>query len=193
MKNKMFMNLQFFADGGEGGAGGAGGEVSGTGASGNHATYSYEQAEEIANARAQRAEQAALKSYFQQQGMSQEEVTQALADYRQKKQSQQPNVSAIEKERDDALAKVTQYENEKILVGKGVKQEDIDYVVFKVNQLVTDKKDFKTAAEEFLKENPRFTGQTYKMSTGATTGNASSVTESKNEAMNNMIRNAFRR
>lgn len=102
-------------------------------------------------------------------------------------------MSAIQKERDDALAKVTQYENEKILVGKGVKQEDIDYVVFKVNKLVTDKKDFKTAAEEYLKENPRFTGQTYKMSTGATTGNASSGTEAKNEAMNNMIRNAFRR
>ena len=195
MKNRMFMNLQFFADGGEGGTGGdQGGNVgTQTGGNSNHATYSYEQAEEIANARAQRAEQAALKSYFQQQGMSQEEVTQALADYRQKKQSQQPNVSAILKERDDALAKVTQYENEKILVGKGVKQEDIDYVVFKVNKLVTDKKDFKTAAEEYLKENPRFTGQTYKMSTGATTGNASSGTEAKNEAMNNMIRNAFRR
>lgn len=195
MKNRMFMNLQFFADGGEGGTGGdQGGNVgTQTGGNSNHATYSYEQAEEIANARAQRAEQAALKSYFQQQGMSQEEVTQALADYRQKKQSQQQNVSAIQKERDDALAKVTQYENEKILVGKGVKQEDIDYVVFKVNKLVTDKKDFKTAAEEYLKENPRFTGQTYKMSTGATTGNASSGTEAKNEAMNNMIRNAFRR
>lgn len=195
MKNRMFMNLQFFADGGEGGTGGdQGGNVgTQTGGNSNHATYSYEQAEEIANARAQRAEQAALKSYFQQQGMSQEEVTQALADYRQKKQSQQPNVSAIQKERDDALAKVTQYENEKILVGKGVKQEDIDYVVFKVNKLVTDKKGFKTAAEEYLKENPRFTGQTYKMSTGATTGNASSGTEAKNEAMNNMIRNAFRR
>mgnify|MGYP002796905697 CR=1 FL=1 len=58
MKNKIFMDLQLFADGGEGGSGGQGGNAGGAdggqggnaGGTGNHATYSYEQAEEIANA-----------------------------------------------------------------------------------------------------------------------------------------------
>lgn len=185
------INLQRYADGG--GDGGNGGASGGTGSQGNAgASYSYEQAEEIANARAQRAEKAALKSYFQQQGMTQDEVNQALADFRQKKQQSQPNVSAIEKERDDALAKVAQYENEKVLSARGVKPEDIDYVAFKINQLVTDKKDFKTAAEEYLKDNPRFTGQTYKMSSGVQGGNGG-TTSTKNEDINDMIRNAFRR
>ena len=55
------------------------------------------QAEEIANARAHRAEQAALKSYFQQQGMTEDEVKAALADYKTNKEKQKPNLSAIEK------------------------------------------------------------------------------------------------
>ena len=36
------------------------------------------QAEEIANARADRAEKAALRSYFQQQGMTEQQVNQQL-------------------------------------------------------------------------------------------------------------------
>ena len=194
-------DLQLFADGGEGGSGGQGGDAgngngsqgTSAGGTGNHATYSYEQAEEIANARAQRAEQSALRSYFQQQGMTQEEVTQALNDYRERQRANKPDVAALQSELAAEKAKTAQYENEKVLTAKGVKTEDLDYVAFKVNQLVTDKKDFKTAADEFLKANPRFSGQTYKVSTGTSEGNASGGTESKNEQMNNMIRNAFRR
>lgn len=194
-------NLQLFADGGDGGSGSQGGDAgngngsqrTNAGGTGNHATYSYEQAEEIANARAQRAEQSALRSYFQQQGMTQDEVTQALNDYRERQKASKPDVAALQSELAAEKAKTTQYENEKVLAAKGVKAEDLDYVAFKVNQLVTEKKDFKTAADEFLKSNPRFSGQTYKVSTGTSDGNASGGTESKNEQMNNMIRNAFRR
>lgn len=198
MKKRLLMNLQLFADGGEGGSGDQGGNAGsgsgGQGGSGGQTTYSYEQAEEIANARAQRAEQSALRSYFQQQGMTQEQITQAIADFKEKQKANQPNIAQMQADLDAANAKNAQYENEKILSGKGVKQEDLDYVIFKVNKLVTDKKDFKTAAEEFLKENPRFlsTG-TYRVSTGVSSGSAAGGTETKNEAMNNMIRNAFRR
>ncbi|WP_243142842.1 hypothetical protein [Faecalicatena contorta] len=194
MKKKLMMNLQLFADSGEGSSGGQGGSA-GTdgGGQGGNAAYTYEQLEEVASARASKAERAAIANYLRNKGMSEDDITTAINDFKEKQKANQPNVSALEKERDDALVEVAQYKNEKILAGKGVKPEDLDYVAFKVNQLVTDKKDFKTAAEEFLKENPRFTGQTYKMSTGATSGNASGGTESKNEAMNNMIRNAFRR
>ena len=48
------------------------------GATGTGGTYSYAQAEEIANARADRAEKAALASYFKQQGMSEAEITAAI-------------------------------------------------------------------------------------------------------------------
>lgn len=193
MKRK-WMDLQLFADGGEGGSGGQSGDAgTGSGSQGGNAAYTYEQLEEVATARASKAERAAIANYLRGKGMSEDDITTAINDFKEKQKANQPNVSVLERERDNALAKVAQYESEKILVGKGVKQEDLDYVVFKVNQLVTDKKDFKTVADEFLKENPRFTGQTYKMSTGATSGSTSGGTESKNEAMNNMIRNAFRR
>ena len=202
MKHRMVMNLQLFGDG-DGGGAGSGGQGGGTGSGsggqgGNAANYTYEQLEEVAQARASRAERTAIANYLRERGVSEEEITTAINDFKAKRKASQPDVAAIEKERDEARAEAAQYKNEKILVGKGVKPEDLDYVAFKVNKLVTDKKDFKTAADEFLKENPRFTGQSYRMSTGVTSGNggtggSGNAIENSNEQMNNLIREAFRR
>lgn len=199
MKKKLLFDLQLFTDGGEGGAGASG---TGAGTAGNGdgsqknaggATYSYEQAEEIANARADRAEKAALASYFKQQGMSEEEVTAALADFRAKKAAQQPNVTAVEKERDAALAKVAEMENTNYLRDRGVKPDDLDYVLFKVSKQVDDKTDFKKAADAFLKENPRFMGQGMKVvSTGKPDG-GSGTGQTVNDSINASIRSAFGR
>ncbi|OUO76929.1 hypothetical protein B5F53_15230 [Blautia sp. An249] len=195
MKDRM--NLRLFEDGaGAGTAGGQGGNA-GTGngsqggnAGGNQATFSFEQAEEIANARAHRAEQAALKSYFQQQGMTQEQVQQALNDYRERQKNSQPNTAKLQQERDDALEEVAKMKNEKILSAKGVKAEDLDYVMFKVSKMVDDKTDFKKAAEKFLKENPRFAGQPYRVvSTGTQTGGGTGK-ENDNDSINAAIRRA---
>ncbi len=197
---KQFFDLQLFAEGGggegEGQGGTGGGPVSGGGAAsrGNPApAYTYEQAEEIAQARAQKAEADALKGYFQKQGMSEAEVAQAITDFREKQKSRQPNVAAIEAERDEAQKKLQQYENEKLLAGMHVRQEDLDYVAFKVGQLVTDKKDFKTAATEWLKENPRYAVKhNYRVSTGADNTQGSGGTQTGNEMINEAIRNAIR-
>lgn len=166
------MYLQLF----EGGAGaGSGGQGENAGAGGSDqtgstgATYSYEQAEEIANARANKAERAALANYFRSKGMTEDEITTAIEDFKNKKQANQPNVSQIKQERDTYKNQVEQMQNEKILTAKGVRPEDLDYVMFKVNQKVDDKTDFKKAADTFLKENPRFTGQVYRVSTGTQT------------------------
>lgn len=166
---KRKMNLRLFEGGDGAGSGGQSGNAGngGGGQGGNAgATYSYEQAETIANARATQAERAALANYFRSQGMTEEEITTAISDFKAKRQANQPNISAIEKERDTYKAKAEQMENEKVLSAKGVKVDDLDYVMFKVKQLVDDKTDFKKAAEKFLKENPRFTGTTYRVSTG---------------------------
>lgn len=191
MKNKK-MYLQLFEDGGGAGSGGQGGNAGngGGGHAGNTgATYSYEQAEEIASARANKAERTALANYFRNQGMTEDEVTAAIKDFKEKKQANQPNTSQIEKERDDYKKQVEQMQNEKVLTGRGVKADDLDYVMFKVNQMVDDKTDFKKAAEKFLKENPRFTGPTYRVSTGTQTrGNDSGG--SSNDFINAAIRRA---
>lgn len=196
---KRFFDLQLFTDGGDGGAGAAGAGA-GTAGNGNGsqnnaggASYSYEQAEEIANARADRAEKAALASYFKQQGMTEDEVTAALADFKAKKAAQQPNVSKVEQERDAALAKVAEMENTNYLRDKGVKPDDLDYVLFKVSKQVNDKTDFKKAADAFLKENPRFTGQGYKVvSTGKPDGGSGNG-QTVNDSINASIRSAFGR
>jgi len=75
MKKKQLFDLQLFTDGDDGGTGtgagavgnGDGGQKAGAGTTGSGGGYSFEQAEEIANARAERASKAALASYFKQQ------------------------------------------------------------------------------------------------------------------------------
>lgn len=198
MKRKHF-DLQLFTDGGEGstGAAGAGAGTAGNGNGSQNnaggATYSYEQAEQIAQARADRAEKAALADFFKRQGMSEDEVTAALADFKAKKAAQQPNVSKVEQERDAALAQVEEMKNTNYLRDKGVKADDLDYVLFKVSKQVDDKTDFRKAADAFLKENPRFTGQGYKVvSTGKPDG-GSGTGQTVNDSINASIRSAFGR
>ena len=200
MKKKLLFDSQLFTDGGDGGTGtGAGtagdgdggqkGNAGGTGTGG----YSFEQAEEIADARAERASKAALASYFKQQGMSEEEITAAINDYKQKKAKNQPDVSEITQQRDDALKKVAEMENMDYLRSKGVKQEDLDYVLFKASKNVDDKTDFKKAADAFLKENPRYTGRGYTVVSTGTPDGGSGAGQNANDVINSSIRAAFGR
>lgn len=200
MKKKMM--LQLFEDGGGAGSGGQGGNAGGdnggqgnAGGTGNQqGTYSYAQAEEIAQARAERAERSALRSYFQQQGMSEEQVSQAIADYKEQQKKKQPDITQMQKDLADAIRENQQMKNEKFLSSKGVKAEDLDYVSFKVSKMVDDKTTFEKAAEKFLKENPRFKGgtSTYRISTSA--GNSSEgAGGNMNTSINDRIRAAARR
>ena len=200
MKRNYF-DLQIFTDGGGEGNGtgasaaGASGNGSGQGNAGgaSGAAYSYEQAEQIANARAEHASRAALAKYFESQGMTQDEITAAIADFKAKKAASQPNVTAVEKQRDEALAKIAEMENSNYLRDKGVKAEELDYVLFKVGKQVDDKTDFKKAVDAYLKENPRFTGQGYKVvSTGKPDG-GSGAGQTTNDSINASIRSAFGR
>lgn len=129
--------------------------------------------EEIAGARVERSERTALANFFRNQGMTESEVTQAINNFKAERAANQPNTAKLQKDLDDALAKVQQMENEKTLSGKGVRSEDLDYVMFKVSKLVDDKTTFEKAADKFLKENPKFTGNagSYRISTSS--GNSS--------------------
>ena len=198
---KRRMNLQLFEDGtgvgsnGQGGnnAGNGNGNQGNAGETGNQATFSYAQAEEIAQARAERAERSALKSYFQQQGMSEDQVTQAIADYKAQQKKNQPNVTQMQQDLADARNEVQQMKNEKFLASKGVKTDDLDYVLYKVSKMTDEKTSFEKAADKYLKENPRFTsGSGYRVSTS--TGNASNGSvENVNATINDAIRSAARR
>lgn len=196
-KNRM--NLRIFENSGGAGAGEPGGSAGGdnnnqnNAGSGGQPTYSYAQAEEIANARAERAERSALKSYFQQQGMSEEQVNQAITDYKAQQKKNQPNIEQMQQERDAALKEAQQMKQEKFLSGKGVKAEDVDYVMFKVSKLVDDKTTFEKAAEKYLKENLRFVGgSSYRVST-STGSDSNGSGGNVNASINDAIRAAARR
>ena len=176
------MNLQLFDDGGGAGSGnqggnagtGNGGQGSAGSASGAHGTgtYTYEQLEEIAGARVERSERTALANFFRNQGMTESEVTQAINNFKAERAANQP----------------------KTLSGKGVRSEDLDYVMFKVSKLVDDKTTFEKAADKFLKENPKFTGNagSYRISTSS--GNSSEGSGGNmNASINDRIRAAARR
>lgn len=198
MKNRM--NLQLFEDGGGAGSGNQGGNAGGgdggqnAGGTGNHGTFSFAQAEEIANARAERAERSALKSYFQQQGMTEDQVTQAIASYKEQQKKSQPDVAQLQKDLAVSRSEVQRMKNESFLSGKGVRKDDLDYVSFKISKMVDDKTTFEKAAEAFLKDNPRFAGgfSGYRVSSGA--GNSGEGSGgSMNASINERIRNAARR
>lgn len=185
MKRKL--NLQLFGDG-------DGERTSGTAGKETHGSYSFEQAEEIASARAERAEKAALSNFFTQQGMSRQEAEEAFKDYKAKKEASKPNVSALERERDEAKSKLTALENQNLLRQKKVKEDDLDYVTFKISQMVDDKTDFNAAADKFLKDNPRFREQQagVRVSTGVS-GNGNADTRTDSEKINDSLKAAFKR
>ena len=204
---KDFFDLQLFTDGGGAGAGGGTGAATGGAAGGGNgsgsqansggapggATYSYKQAEQLATARAENASRNALAKYFESQGMTQEEIASAIADFKAKKSSQHPEVSKAEQERDEALAKVAEMENLNYLRDRGVRADDLDYVLFKASRRVDDKTDFKKAADAFLKENPRFTGKGYRVVSTSAPDGGSGRSQTVNDSINAAIRSAFGR
>ena len=127
--------------------------------------------------------------------MSEEEINQAIKDFKANRERQRPNVDAITKERDDALAELAQMKNSQTLAQKGVRTEDTDYVMFKIAALMKEdsKLDFEKAATKFLKENPRFTTSgsgSYRVKTGTESSGAGS---SGNQNSNDFINAAIRR
>ena len=139
---KMPMNIQFFAEGsGEGGEGngnpnnnaGEGNSNQNTGNNNQGATYTQEQLDGIVNNRIARAEQSALKSFFQQQGMSENEVTQAINSYKEQRAKNAPDVAGMQSQIAQAQSRNLQLtiENSATLqaVELGIDAKSIPYVI----------------------------------------------------------------
>lgn len=106
------------------------------------------------------------------------------------------SISSLTTERDNARnelattkAELDALKNEKFLAGKGVPSEMLEFYAFKIGKLVTDKKTFEQAAEEYLKDNPP--AGTVRMSTGGgVQGNSGGKPQTSNEKMNAIFRSA---
>ena len=87
-----------------------------------------------------------------------------------------------------ARERVTQLERERTLLSQGVPEEDLDYYVFKIGKLVSDEKDFDTAAREFLKQRASERRAAAPRSTGASLSGRPSRPRSTNDTMNRILR-----
>ena len=94
MRKTLPMNLQFFAEGGDGNGGqSAGGDNEQAGQQGGQnnqqaAGIDYDKIQAMLDNATAKKENAVLKSYFQQQGLSEDEISQAIATFKQNKQQQ---------------------------------------------------------------------------------------------------------
>jgi len=182
------MNLQLFAESGTENSGAenngngtnpnAGGNGGDDGAAtGSKQTYTQEDLDKIVTERIGRAEKAALKSFFQQQGLTEEEANSAIADYKKVKaekaeaskndaKAQADRADAAEKAAKDAIAKANAVmikANAQIQASNlGVKSNKLDYVV-KMADLTKitiddsgnpDEAAIKAAVEQVLKDVP---------------------------------------
>lgn len=142
---KLPMNIQLFAEpdnGGNGGACGVGG-AGGTGgaAGGNQQQNQQTQGVQIDYARIQQMldgtlsakEDTALKAYFKQQGLSQQEAEQAMAAFKAQKAANTPDVNAMQTQLTAAQAEAAQakLENAAILQATqlGIDAKTIPYVL----------------------------------------------------------------
>lgn len=103
MRKKLRMNLQLFAEpaGGAGGSepptGGQGQQTQTTGGQSSAAPQiDYAKIQQMLDGTLAAKEDTALKAYFKQQGLSQEEAEQAMAAFKQQKAAQQPDVGVIQ-------------------------------------------------------------------------------------------------
>lgn len=163
-------------------------------------SYNFAQVEEFASARAARAEKAALASYFKQQGLSEDQATDAIKAYKIAQEAKTPKIDDVIKERDEAKAELNRIKNEGSLLKKGVKAEYSGYVMYEISQIMAadDKIKFDDAVDKFIKENPQFAkagASAYRVKTEPEKkgdGNSNSPKD-KHAAVNAAIRNAVRR
>lgn len=127
-------------------------------------------------------------------GMPAEEELTAFRAWKESQQTEKDRWDSLTKDRDTARtelsaaqAELEQYKREKLLLGKGVPADDVDYYAFKIGKLVTDTLDFEKAAEAYLKDNPP--AGTVHVDLSAPLGGGS-LEKNANEMMNSLIRGA---
>lgn len=137
------MNLQLFADSGAengnapaGNAGGSGAAQPTQGAAtegGQSPAIDYVRIQQMLDGTLAAKEDTALKAYFKQQGLSQQEVEQAIQTFKTQKAANQPDVGALQAQAAQAQAAVrqAQVENAAILaaVGLGIDAKTIPYLI----------------------------------------------------------------
>lgn len=145
MRKKFPMNLQLFAEP-AGGTAGVEPPASGQGQQGQQTPpasaggqpsatpqIDYTKIQQMLDGTLAAKEDTALKAYFKQQGLSQEEVEQAITTFKQQKAAQQPDVAALTQQAQAAQAAAQQAMLDKeatlAAIGLGLDAKTIPYVL----------------------------------------------------------------
>lgn len=138
-RNKFKMNLQFFAEPGNSADPGTGQQPQPSQAansqnqSANAPAVDYEKIQQMLEGTLAAKEDTALKAYFKQQGLSQEEMEQAIAAFKSQKAAQQPDVNAIQTQLTQAQAMAHQARLQSVAtmaaVALGIDAKTIPYVL----------------------------------------------------------------
>lgn len=138
---RRFMRMLLAPDGGQGGGGTEpqqkpdGQQQTGQQEPGKQTppAFDYEKLASLVAGKQTVTEDTVLKSYFKQQGLSEDEMKQAVAAFKQQKAASQPDVSAMEKQIAEANARVAEstIKNAAIMeaVGMGLDARTIPYVL----------------------------------------------------------------
>lgn len=143
MRKTLPMKLQLFAEGGDGNGGqNAGGNNEQAGQQGNQnnqqaAGVDYDKIQAMLDNATAKKENAVLKSYFQQQGLSEDEISQAIATFKQNKQQQteqQQNANANLQNEVAAAQKVAEQAQielaaTKVAMTLGIEAKTLPYVL----------------------------------------------------------------
>lgn len=179
--------LQLFADGdGEGGNNG-GAQEPGQGAEQQTPQIDYEKLAQALAGKQTATEDSFLRGYLRQQGLSKEEMDSAISAFKEQKAKNDPSAKNAELQKE-----LDGYKQREVLSKKNVSPEDYDYVAYKASQ--NKELPFDKAVDAFLKENPRFvngSNKGYRVDTGAAGDHKD--TKGGNSAVNEAIRNAFRK
>lgn len=153
--NKLKLNIQLFAEGDGGSEGGAAGAETKP-----EAKYTDDDVNRLVAAAKGKEKSGFLKSLgFEKE----DDLKSAMKDYQEylktKKSAEEianEAKSKAERERDEALNKLTAYERKEMMAEAKVNPEFYDYVAFQVGKSVDEKTDFKKALATFAKENPKY-------------------------------------
>ena len=130
MKRLIPMNLQFFADDT---TGSNNGDTQQNDSSVNTLSVDYGKIQQMLDGTLAAKEDVALKAYFKQQGLSQQEVEQAITSFKQQKAANQPNIEALQNELEIYKTKALhmQIENKASLamIELGVDAKNVPYVL----------------------------------------------------------------
>lgn len=184
------MNLQLFTEGGDGnGDNGTGNGGAAAGAPAGQQAIDYEKLAQIIAGKQSATEDSVIRGYLKQQGLTKEDMDEAIKTIKAERAKNDPSKKLAELQ-----AKLDQHDREKVLAKKNVRAEDYDYIIFKASQKVDDKTTFEKAVDDFLKDNPRFTQAAggYRVDAGAS-NSGQKKTEGGNAAINELIRNRFKR